>query len=272
MLPVARYKRSMRICLSLLTLLCMALSPAIASENPCAKSLVSVGSAQFQDAQKYVYFLIGAPNAGKGTAGKPLAKTLQLPYVSTGDILRGIIASGSALGQKIAPIIASGQNIPTEDLKPILTEWISAQNPEIGFVMDGSPRKLIEALALEEIIQKAGYKGIRAIYFQVSTKTLLERAAGRVICSSKSCGQSFHQLFMPPARLGLCDLCNSPLIRRNDDQSEEVVLNRTRTFENDTLPVIEYFRTKGFLFELNTEQSPQEVLKDLFQIAFQQKD
>ncbi len=269
MLPVARYKRSMRICLSLLTLLCMALSPAIASENSCAKSLVSVGSAQFQDARKYVYFLIGAPNAGKGTAGKPLAKTLQLPYVSTGDILRGIIASGSPLGQKIAPIIASGQNISTDDLKPILTEWINSQNPSLGFVLDGSPRKLMEALALEEIIQQAGYKGIRAIYFKVSSPTVLERAAGRVICSAKSCGQSFHRSLIPPTQEGICDLCNSPLIRRSDDQSEEIVLNRTRTFETDTIPVIEYFRSKGLLFELNTEQNPTEVLNDLFRIAFQ---
>jgi len=259
----------MRICLSLLTLFLLATSPAIAGSDHCGKSLQSISSLQIQEARKYVYFLIGAPNAGKGTAGKPLAKTLQLPYVSTGDILRGIIASGSALGQKIAPIIASGQNISTDDLKPILNEWINSQNPSLGFVMDGSPRKLIEALALEEIIQQAGYKGIRAIYFKVSSPAVLERAAGRVICSAKSCGQSFHRSFIPPAQQGICDLCNSPLIRRSDDQSKEIVLNRTRTFETDTIPVIEYFRSKGLLFELNTEQSPNEVLKDLFGIAFQ---
>jgi adenylate kinase len=259
----------MRICLSLLAFLCLAISTAIAGSDHCEKSLQGISSSQIQEARKYVYFLIGAPNAGKGTAGKPLAKTLQLPYVSTGDILRGIIASGSALGQKIAPIIASGQNISTDDLKPILTEWINSQSPSLGFVMDGSPRKLIEALALEEIIQQAGYKGIRAIYFKVSSPTVLERASGRVICSAKSCGQSFHRSFIPPTQEGLCDLCHSPLIRRSDDQSEEIVLNRTRTFETDTIPVIEYFRSKGLLFELNTEQSPNEVLNDLFGIVFQ---
>jgi adenylate kinase len=255
--------------LSLLGLIYLTIAPAIAGSEPCERSLQAISSSQIQEARKYVYFLIGAPNAGKGTAGKPLAKALQLPYVSTGDILRGIIASGSALGQKIAPIIASGQNISTDDLKPILTEWINSQSPSLGFVMDGSPRKLIEALALEEIIQQAGYKGIRAIYFKVSSPTILERASGRVICSAKSCGQSFHRSFIPPAQEGLCDLCNSPLIRRSDDQSEEIVLNRTRTFETDTVPVIEYFRSKGLLFELNTEQSPKAVLNDLFGVVFQ---
>lgn len=247
-------------------------SPALGAPLDCARILSAYRSSQISEARSYVYFLIGAPNAGKGTSGKPFAKALQLPYVSTGDILRGIIASGSPLGQKIAPIIASGKNIPTEDLKPILAEWISAQNPAQGFVMDGSPRRLLEALALEEIIKAAGYKGIRAIYFKVNADTIHARARGRVICSSKSCGQSFHHTFIPPQKNDLCDLCQSALIRRTDDQSEEIVANRTRVFETETIPVIEYFRSQGLLFELNTEQAPEKVLQDLFLIALTTQD
>jgi len=262
----------MRIDLRILSLLFLFADPVVGSNSDCTKALSSYSSSQVSKAQKAVYFLVGAPNAGKGTAGKPFAKTLGLPYVSTGDILRGIIASGSELGQKIAPIIASGKNIPTEDLKPILAEWISAQNPHLGFVMDGSPRKLVEAITLEEILSKAGYQDIRAVYFKVSNETIHKRAAGRIICSSKSCGQSFHREFVPPLNSHQCDLCQSPLVRRSDDQSIEVVSNRTLTFETDTWPVLNYFRAKGLLSEINAEQSPSRVLADLFALTIDQQN
>jgi adenylate kinase len=218
-------------------------------------------------ARQYVYFLIGAPNAGKGTAGRPFSRFLNLPYVSTGDILRGLMASESELGKKIAPIVSSGRNIPTEDLKPILAQWISNQDPQIGFVMDGSPRRLPEAMALEEILVAAGYRGFRAVFFSVSQESIFARASGRLICSNRDCGESFHREFLAPRVANQCDFCESFLTRRSDDESKEVVSERIKTFENETLPVIQYFASKGALHIINAEASIKEVQDALLKFA-----
>lgn len=253
-----------------LLLLLGSLPSSLSAENSCRTKIQQIEQANpnaILKARQYVYFLIGAPNAGKGTAGRPFSRALHLPYVSTGDILRGIIASESELGKKIEPIISSGKNIPTEDLKPILSEWISAQNSQIGFVMDGSPRRLEEALALEEIIFDAGYKGIRAVYFSISENSIFTRAAGRLICSNRNCGESFHGEFLAPRVADHCDFCDSPLKRRADDASREIVSERIKTFERETLPVIHYFASKGMLQIIDAEASIEEVQEALLKSA-----
>ena len=245
----------------------------LSAENACRtkiQQIEQVNPNAILRARQYVYFLIGAPNAGKGTAGRPFSRALHLPYVSTGDILRGIIASESALGKKIEPIISSGKNIPTEDLKPILAEWIAAQNPQVGFVMDGSPRRLEEALALEEIILDAGYKGIRAMYFSVSEDSIFARAAGRLICSNRNCGESFHREFLAPRVADHCNFCDSPLKRRADDESREIVSERIKTFERETMPVIQHFASKRMLQIVDSEASIEEVQAALLKAALHQ--
>ncbi len=256
-----------------LSLFLVSLPASLSAENSCRTKIQQIEQANpnaILKARQYVYFLIGAPNAGKGTAGRPFSRALHLPYVSTGDILRGIIASESELGKKIEPIISSGKNIPTEDLKPILSEWISAQNSQIGFVMDGSPRRLEEALALEEIILDAGYKGIRAVYFSISENSIFTRAAGRLICSNRNFGESFHGEFLAPRVADHCDFCDSPLKRRAEDASREIVSERIKTFERETLPVIQYFASKGMLQIIDAEASIEEVQEALLKSALHQ--
>jgi len=238
---------------------------ASAHDQNCRQAAATIRASALQNnADAFVYLLVGPPNAGKGTAGKPFAKELGIPYQSTGDALRAVIDSGSDLGKKIEPIMRAGRNIDTADLMPVLKQWLGSLDPKKGFILDGSPRKLNEAKDLEKMIMARGWKGIRVIYFEVSEDVVFERAAGRRICSSKICGQSYHDRFLVPQTAGLCDLCGSFLKRRSDDESPEIVRQRLETFEIETRPVLDYFESKSMLIRLNANASQGSVLEEIW--------
>lgn len=239
---------------------------SVASASPCStllldEQLTSVSLPS--QASEYVYFFIGPANAGKGTISKPLARKLGINYVSTGDVLRAEIASGSELGLRLKPIVESGRNIQTEDLEPFLEKMLDAQTPDKGFILDGSPRKLVEARLLLRLLQSRGVQKMVAVYFSIPDEMVHLRASGRRVCSSPVCGQSYHLQFVPPQTPDVCDRCQSPLKARVDDSTSEKVNQRIRTFYEDTMPVVEFFQSQGLLITLNAVGTPSETLMNL---------
>ncbi len=218
------------------------------------------------DAHEWVYFLVGKPAAHKGTNGRPLAKLLNIPYQSTGDVLRAIRDSGTPLGLRIGEMMRAQQNIATSDLIPVLEQWLSTLDIKKGIIIDGSPRKLLEAAWLKKLIIEKGWRGIRVLYFDATDETVHFSAAGRLTCSKKTCGEIYHTISRPPLQPAICDECGSSLTRREDDLTPEGVQKRIETFHADTGPVIDYFKKDGTMYTINSNQSMDQVWRDVLKI------
>lgn len=188
--------------------------------------------------------LMGPPGAGKGTQGKRLAAELHIPIVSTGDILREKKNESSDLGRQIREIMAAGRYVPDEIVIQMLRERISQNDCADGFILDGFPRTVAQADALDLMLEQLGTKLDGVVLIQVHNEELLVRLTGRRICSK--CGREYHVEFKPPAVDMICDACGSPLTQREDDR-ESTIRNRLAVYEEQTTPLIEYYRRKGTL-------------------------
>lgn len=229
----------------------------------CEQELADL-SAGFQvNESSTIYFLVGMPLAGKDTAGLWLSEQLQIPHESTGAILRQIRASGSELGQEIATFMDKGENIPTPRVLAVIESFLRKQNPQQGFILNGSPRRLNEAQSLVALAQNIGWKSIIAFHFIVDDKAIVERAAGRLVCPDISCARTYHSVFFSPKISGVCDYCQSPLEMRHDDADPKVVQQRIQTFRADTQPVVSYFRARRELIELRANESIQSVRQQI---------
>lgn len=213
--------------------------------------------------RQIVYLLAGPPNAGKGTLGRPFSAVLNIPYRSTGDALREVAESGSDLGNRIKPIMDAGGLIPGDDVFEVLRVWLLSRDPSHGFILDGSPRRLDEAIRLEKLIYEAGWKEIRVISIEATKQMIYERAGGRSVCSSRDCGRSFHQEYAPPRDPARCDACGSHLVRRKDDESLATLDRRLDVFREETIPAIDYFRAKGLVIDLKPQNNPRLVYESL---------
>lgn len=188
--------------------------------------------------------LMGPPGAGKGTQGKRLAAELQIPIVSMGDILREKKNESSDLGRQIREIMAAGDYVPDDIVIEMLRERISQHDCTDGFLLDGFPRTVAQADALDHMLEQLGSKLDGVVLIQVPDEELLVRLTGRLICSA--CGLEYHVKFKPPAVNMVCDACGSPLLQREDDR-ESTIRNRLAIYKEQTSPLIEYYRRKGTL-------------------------
>ncbi len=203
-----------------------------------------------------VVLLLGAPGAGKGTQARFLAETLGVPHVASGDLLREHRQQGTPLGRAAQEYMDRGDLVPDDLVVDMILERLDADDATQGALLDGFPRTLAQAEALEEQLERLGGRVRTAIYVEVPTDVLVERLAGRWLC--KVCQASFHSIFNPPADQGVCDACGGELYQRTDDK-REVVANRVAVYLRDTLPVVERYTRQGILQRVDGNQSIEAV-------------
>jgi adenylate kinase len=201
--------------------------------------------------------LLGAPGSGKGTQAKLLVERYKLPQISTGDLLRDAVASGSALGRQAKVGMDAGQLVSDDIVLGIIRERILLPDARNGFILDGFPRNLPQAEALDQLLAGLGRPLNLAMLVAVDVDALLQRLTGRRTCLS--CGQMYNMFYSPPHIDGRCDECGGKLRHRADD-NEETIGNRLRVYENHTLPVIEYYKEQE---KLRTVQGVGEIA-DIF--------
>lgn len=191
--------------------------------------------------------LLGAPGAGKGTQAKKIVKEFAIPQISTGDILRRAVADGTPLGKEAKKYMEAGKLVPDELVIGIMKERLQQKDCNNGFILDGFPRTVEQAMALE------GFTEINAVIdIDVDFNSLVERITGRRSCPE--CGAVYHIKFNPPKVEGVCDICGSRLVQRVDDM-EETVRKRLETYTEQTSPLIDYYVGKGILRTVNGNRS-----------------
>ncbi|OEU75072.1 MAG: adenylate kinase [Desulfuromonadales bacterium C00003068] len=188
--------------------------------------------------------LLGPPGAGKGTQAKMLVECFSVPQISTGDILRAAVKDGSPMGVKAKSFMDSGALVPDEVVVGIVEERLVKSDCENGFILDGFPRTLPQADALTKTLAVLGKDIDSVISLEVDIEALVVRLAGRRTCSA--CGSGFHLQYEPPLKSGICDSCGGELIQREDD-CEDTIRNRMSVYDEQTLPLVEYYRKAGTL-------------------------
>lgn len=200
--------------------------------------------------------LLGPANAGKGTQAKRLTHELGIPQISTGDILRQAVKDETTLGKQAGPLMAAGQLVPDPLVIAIVKARILQPDCQKGFILDGFPRTIPQAEALERSLAESGMALTGVISLEVPEALLLERAAGRRSCPKD--GSVYHVSQNPPKQPGICDLCGTPLIQREDDQ-EERVQARMLEYREKTEPLKAWYAERGLLREVEGVGAPDEV-------------
>ncbi len=192
--------------------------------------------------------LLGAPGAGKGTQAAILAKELSIPTISTGNILRAAVASGSELGKRAKACMESGALVSDEIIIGIIRDRLAEPDCAKGYILDGVPRTIGQAEALEE----NGIQFDHVVSMEVSDETIMERMGGRRVCPK--CGATYHIVAVPPRQDGICDECGSELITRKDD-APETVKSRLAVYHKETEPLKEFYRSRGVLVPVEDQGS-----------------
>jgi adenylate kinase len=206
---------------------------------------------------------LGPPGAGKGTQAKILVERYEIPQVSTGDMLREHRAKGTELGKKAQEYMDKGQLVPDEIILSMVRERLSQPDCQKGFILDGFPRTVAQAEALDKLLSEMGKKLDFALALIVPDDLLVERLTGRRTC--KSCGMMYHIKYKPPKVEGKCDVCEGELYQRPDD-NEETVRNRLKVYHEQTAPLIEYYKNRGILREIDGSKSIEEITQQIISI------
>jgi len=191
---------------------------------------------------------LGAPGAGKGTQARELAAALQVPQIATGDILRDAAAARTPLGLDAKRYMDAGELVPDSVVIGIIGDRLSQSDAIAGFILDGFPRTLEQARALEQMLGKRGQAVDRVIVIDVNEGELVRRLTGRRVC--RQCGEIFHVVFSPPKVAGRCDRCGGELYQRADD-TEVTVRERLRVYAQRTEPLLGYYRERGLLMSVD---------------------
>ncbi|MDD3345118.1 MAG: adenylate kinase [Candidatus Omnitrophica bacterium] len=208
--------------------------------------------------------LLGPPGAGKGTQAKRLAEKLNLPHISTGDILRQNVKNDTALGREAKGIMDKGLLVPDALVAGMLDERFN--NPDIknGFILDGYPRTLPQAETLDNILGRKGLSVDLVVYLNTSDEVIIKRLTGRLVCSK--CGANFHVSNMPPKKAGICDNCQGQLYQRSDD-NEVTVRKRLEVYKNEVASLIKYYEQQNKLHSLNADLDALEVLGQIISLC-----
>lgn len=206
---------------------------------------------------------MGLPGAGKGTQAEKIVEKYGIPHISTGDMFRAAIEEGTELGLKAKSFMDKGELVPDEVTIGIVRERLSKQDCEKGFLLDGFPRTIPQAEALETILADLHRRIDYCINIEVDEKILMERLTGRRIC--KSCGSTYHLVFNPPKNEDVCDRCGGKLYQRSDDNAE-TVQNRLKVNIEQTKPLLEFYDQKGYLRNIDGTQDINKVFEDIDQL------
>lgn len=204
--------------------------------------------------------LMGLPGAGKGTQAERIVDKYGIPHISTGDMFRTAIKEGTELGLKAKSYMDQGALVPDEVTIGIVRERLSKEDCQAGFLLDGFPRTVPQAEALESILADLGKRIDYVINIDVNVDVLMERLTGRRIC--RSCGATYHLVFNPPKEAGVCDRCGGELYQRADD-NEETVKNRLKVNLEQAKPLLDFYESKGYLKNMNGEQEISKVFEEL---------
>ena len=188
--------------------------------------------------------MLGAPGAGKGTQAKKIAAKYGIPHISTGDIFRANIKNGTELGKKAKTYMDQGLLVPDELVVDLVVDRVNQDDCENGYVLDCFPRTIPQAEALTEALEKMGQKVDFAIYVNVPDENIVKRMGGRRACVT--CGATYHMVYAPTKKEGICDTCGGELILRDDDKPE-TVQKRLNVYHDQTQPLIDYYTSQGIL-------------------------
>lgn len=204
--------------------------------------------------------LMGLPGAGKGTQAEKIKENYPIPHISTGDMFRAAIKNETKLGKEAKSYIDKGQLVPDSVTIGLVEERLSEEDAKSGFLLDGFPRTVEQAEALDKILAKTNRKIEKVINIDVDPAILLPRLTGRRIC--KQCGTTYHLIFNPSKKEGICDKCQSELYQRSDD-NEETVGNRLEVNIKQTKPLLDFYNNKGVVANINGDQDIDVVFSDV---------
>jgi adenylate kinase len=204
--------------------------------------------------------LLGPPGAGKGTQAANIIETFNIPHISTGDIFRKNIKDGTELGIKAKEYMDRGELVPDTLVVEIVEDRLKADDCKAGFLLDGFPRTVFQAEALDKVLENMDARLDNVINVVVDPELLVERAVGRRIC--RDCGSTYHIKYNPSKKDQVCDKCSGELYQRSDDNADTVT-NRIRVYMDETSPLIEYYQAKGKLINVDGQQDIDKVFADI---------
>ncbi len=190
--------------------------------------------------------LLGGPGSGKGTQAKMLTEKYGIPQISTGDIFRAAVKEGTPMGLKAKAYMDKGELVPDDVVVGVVQERLAKPDLRNGYMLDGFPRTMPQAEALDKILAVMGQSLSHAVLVDVPDTELMKRLTGRRTCRNSACGKMYHVMFNPPKKEGICDSCGSELYQRDDD-SEATISERLNVYAEQTAPLIDYYDKKGLL-------------------------
>ena len=207
--------------------------------------------------------MLGAPGAGKGTQAKKIAEKYGIPHISTGDIFRANIKNGTELGKKAKTYMDEGLLVPDELVVDLVVDRVQQEDCKNGYVLDGFPRTIPQAEALDKALNGLGEHLDYALNVDVPDENIVKRMAGRRACIS--CGATYHVVYAAPKTEGICDVCGSELVLRDDDKPETVT-KRLGVYHEQTKPLIDYYAEEGILKTIDGTQNLEVVFDDIKKI------
>lgn len=207
--------------------------------------------------------LLGPPGAGKGTQAQVLSKDLNIPHISTGDMLREALKAASPLGLEAKVYMEKGALVPDELVIALVKERLSKSDARKGFILDGFPRTPEQAKSLDESLKELKMPLDVVLYFKTSLAVIIRRLSGRRVCGQ--CGKNYHQVNFRPKAEGVCDVCGSKLVQRPDDR-EGTIERRLKVYEGQTAPLIDYYKRKNILSEISGDLDVQELNTELLKL------
>lgn len=202
--------------------------------------------------------LLGPPGAGKGTQAVSVEKRWGIAHISTGDILRANVRSGTELGRSAESYMDAGKLVPDEVIIDMIEPRLREPDARNGFLLDGFPRTLRQAEALDELLERLGLTLDAVVELKVADEVIINRLASRRVC--RQCGEIYNTIGRPPLGDGVCDRCGGEVIQRDDD-SEEVICRRLEVFYEQTAPLVEYYRGRGMLITADASGSKDSVMR-----------
>lgn len=207
--------------------------------------------------------MLGAPGAGKGTQAKKIAAKYQIPHISTGDIFRANIKEGTELGKKAKTYMDEGMLVPDELVVDLVVDRVGQEDCKNGYVLDGFPRTIPQAEALDKELSSIGDKVDLAIDVEVPDENIIKRMSGRRACVG--CGATYHIEYAAPAKENICDVCGKELVLREDDKPE-TVQKRLNVYHEQTKPLIDYYRQSGILKIVDGTQEIDHVFRQIEEV------
>ncbi len=204
-----------------------------------------------------ILVFLGSPGAGKGTQAKLLSQRMGFLHIATGDLLREAVKNQTPLGKRAKEYMDRGELVPDE----LIVQLIEETMPKDGnVILDGFPRTVNQALALEEMLKGKGEKISKVLFFDVPDEVIIDRLSGRRVCSK--CGAVYHVKYNPPKVEGVCDLCGGSLVQRDDDK-EEVVKKRLEVYRKQTQPLIEFYQDRSIIYRLDAGKGVEELFEEV---------